>query len=69
MQMGLSPRTFAIATCLAASCSFVTPFEPAAALVYGPGRYGVRDFLRVGAPVTLVSLVIITILVPLIWPF
>lgn len=69
MQMGLNPRTFAIATCLAASCSFVTPFEPAAALVYGPGRYGVKDFLRVGAPVTFVSLVIITIMVPLIWPF
>jgi di/tricarboxylate transporter len=69
MEMGLNPRTFAIATCLAASCSFVTPFEPAAALVYGPGRYGVRDFLRVGAPVTIVSLVIITLMVPLVWPF
>lgn len=69
MEMGLNPRTFAIATCLAASCSFVTPFEPAAALVYGAGRYRVTDFLRVGAPVTLVSLVILTIMVPLIWPF
>jgi di/tricarboxylate transporter len=69
MEMHLDPRTFAIATCLAASCSFVTPFEPAAALVYGPGRYRVTDFLRVGAPVTIVSLVIITIMVPLIWPF
>jgi di/tricarboxylate transporter len=69
MEMQINPRTFAIATCLAASCSFVTPFEPAAALVYGPGRYRVTDFLRVGAPVTIVSLVVITIMVPLIWPF
>ena len=69
MEMGLNPRTFAIATCLAASCSFVTPFEPAAALVYGAGRYRVIDFLRVGTPVTLISLVILAIGVPLVWPF
>ncbi len=69
MEMGLSPRTFAIATCLAASCSFMTPFEPAAALVYGPGRYRVLDFVRVGAPATIVCLAILTIGVPLIWPF
>ena len=69
MQTGMNPRTFAIATCLAASCSFVTPFEPAAALVYGPGRYRVLDFLRAGAPVTAISLVLIAIGVPLVWPF
>jgi di/tricarboxylate transporter len=69
MEMGLNPRTFAMATCLAASCSFVTPFEPAAALVYGAGRYRVLDFLRVGTPLTLVSLAILTIGVPLVWPF
>lgn len=69
MEMGLNPRTFAIATCLAASCSFVTPFEPAAALVYGAGRYRVVDFLRVGTPLTLLSLVILAIGVPLVWPF
>jgi di/tricarboxylate transporter len=69
MELGLNPRTFAIATCLAASCSFVTPFEPAAALVYGAGRYRVTDFLRAGAPVTLVCVVILAIGVPLVWPF
>jgi di/tricarboxylate transporter len=69
MHTGMNPRTFAIATCLAASCSFVTPFEPAAALVYGPGRYRVLDFLRAGAPVTAISLVLIAIGVPLVWPF
>ncbi|HEU4614823.1 MAG TPA: SLC13 family permease [Kofleriaceae bacterium] len=69
MELGLNPRTFAIATCLAASCSFVTPFEPAAALVYGAGRYRVTDFLRAGAPVTLVCIVILAIGVPMVWPF
>jgi di/tricarboxylate transporter len=69
IDLGLNPRTFAIATCLAASCSFVTPFEPASALVYGAGRYRVRDYLLVGTPVTIVTLVALAIGVPLVWPF
>jgi di/tricarboxylate transporter len=69
IDLGLNPRTFAIATCLAASCSFVTPFEPASALVYGAGRYRVRDYLLVGTPVTIVTLVVLAIGVPLVWPF
>lgn len=67
--MGLDPRTFAIGTCLAASCSFMTPLEPSAALVYGPGRYRFTDFLRVGGPVTALALVVLTFGVPLMWPF
>jgi di/tricarboxylate transporter len=69
MDIGVNPRTFAIATCLAASCAFVTPFEPAAALVYGAGRYRVKDFLRVGTPITIASLAILGVGVPLVWPF
>jgi acetyl esterase/lipase len=38
LDMGLEPRAFAMGICLAASYSFLTPLEPSAALVYGPGR-------------------------------
>lgn len=69
LSMGLDPRTFALGTCLAASCSFLTPLEPSAALVYGPGRYRFSDFLRVGGPLTLLMLVLLTLAVPLVWPF
>lgn len=69
LEMGLDPRTFALGTCLAASCSFLTPLEPSAALVYGPGRYRFSDFLRVGGPLTLLMLVLLTLAVPLVWPF
>lgn len=68
-SMGLDPRTFAIGTCLAASCSFMTPLEPSAALVYGPGRYRFSDFVRVGLPLTLLMLVLLTFAVPVVWPF
>ncbi|RKG92969.1 SLC13 family permease [Corallococcus terminator] len=69
MDMGLDPRAFALGTCLAASCSFLTPLEPSAALVYGPGRYRFVDFLRVGTPLTVLMLVLLTFAVPLVWPF
>ena len=67
-MLELEPRPFAIATCLAASCSFMTPLEPSAALVYGPGHYRFADFLRAGTPLTLVLLVLFVLLVPMVWP-
>lgn len=69
VDLGLQPRTFALGTCLAASCSFLTPLEPSAALVFGPGRYRFADFLRVGTPLTLLLLALLTVAVPLVWPF
>lgn len=69
MELGLAPRTFAMGVCFAASCSFVTPLEPSAALVFGPGRYRFADFLRVGAPLTALMLAVLAIGIPLVWPF
>jgi di/tricarboxylate transporter len=69
LDMGLEPRAFAMGICLAASYSFLTPLEPSAALVYGPGRYRFRDFLRVGTPLSVLMLALLTVAVPLVWPF
>ncbi len=68
-RLDVDPRPLAIAVTLAGSCSFITPLEPAAMLVYGAGRYRFRDFVRVGTPLTLALLVLIALLVPAIWPF
>lgn len=65
---GLNPRTFAIMIAVAASCSYLTPLEPACLLVYGPGRYTFRDFVKVGAPLTVLIFAIAMLLVPRIWP-
>jgi len=67
-QLGLNPRSFAVMIALGASCSFLTPLEPAALLVYGPGNYRFFDFLKVGLLLTVAILVIAMLLVPLIWP-
>lgn len=67
-QMGADPRPFAVMVTLSASLSFVAPFEPALLLVYGPGQYRLRDFLRAGVPVTLLSLGILLVMIPMLWP-
>ena len=67
-QMGLSPRTFAILITLAASLSFITPFEPSCLIVYGPGKYRFRDFMVCGLPLTLLVVVMLVVLVPMVWP-
>lgn len=68
VQAGLNPRSFAIMIAVAASCSYLTPLEPACLLVYGPGRYTFRDFVKVGAPLTLLIFGIAMAIVPRVWP-
>ena len=68
-QLQLDPRPFAIIIAVAASCSYLTPLEPACLMVYGPGRYRFVDFLRVGAPLTVLIFVLSLFFVPRIWPF
>lgn len=68
MQLGLNPRTFAVMIAVAASCSYLTPLEPSCLMVYGPGRYRFRDFLIVGAPLTLLVYGLAILLVPRLWP-
>lgn len=67
-EMGVAPRSVAILVTLAASLSFIAPFEPACLLVYGPGRYRFRDFVTVGLPLTALVFVALLLLVPRIWP-
>lgn len=68
VKMGHDPRSFAVLVTLAASLSFVTPFEPACLIVYGPGRYRFRDFLLCGLPLTALMVVILMVMVPVLWP-
>jgi len=68
LQLGLNPRTFAAMIAVAASCSFLTPLEPACLMVYGPGEYRFVDFLKVGSLLTILVYLIAIIMVPMIWP-
>lgn len=68
LQLDLNPRTFAMMIAVGASCSYLTPLEPACLMVYGPGRYRFADFLRVGSPLTVLIYLLAIVLVPLAWP-
>jgi di/tricarboxylate transporter len=68
LALGLNPRAFAVAVTYAASCSFLTPLEPACVLVYTPGRYRFFDFVKVGSILTLAVFAIVIWLVPVFWP-
>jgi di/tricarboxylate transporter len=67
-QLGLNPRAFAVAITYAASCSFLTPLEPACVLIYTPGRYRFFDFVKVGSILTVVVFAVIMLLVPVFFP-
>ena len=68
-EMGASPYPFAMTVALAASAAFMTPVSsPVNTLVVGPGNYRFTDFLRIGVPFTLVTLLVTVLLVPLLLP-
>jgi len=66
-KLGASGRTFAIAVMLAASVSFIAPFEPSCILVYGPGKYRFMDFVKVGLGLTIVLTLVVLPLIPVFW--
>ena len=68
-HLGVAPQPFAMTVALAASTAFVTPMaSPVNALVAGPGGYRFIDFVRIGAPLAIISLLITVALVPLLMP-
>jgi len=67
-RLGVDSRPFAIIVAVAASCSFITPFEPACLLVYGTGHYRFRDFIKVGIGLTGIAGLIALLVVPRLWP-
>jgi di/tricarboxylate transporter len=68
IELGVDPRAFAIAVMIAASVSLITPFEPSCIIVYGPGKYRFVDFLKSGAGVTIISVILMMIFIPIFWP-
>ena len=68
--LGIDPRPLIIAIAFGASASFMTPVGyQTNLLVYGPGSYRFSDYIKVGAPLTVVFWILATLLIPLVWPF
>ena len=68
--MGVDPRPFVIATCVAASASFATPIGyQTNTYVYGVGGYRFTDFIKVGVPLNIICFIVTVIVVPMVWDF
>lgn len=68
-DLGAAPHPFAMTVALAASAAFMTPVSsPVNTLVVGPGKYAFGDFVKVGVPLALISLVVTVTLMPLVLP-
>ncbi|AEG02915.1 SLC13 family permease [Methylomonas methanica] len=65
----LNPEPFVFATMIAASASFATPLGYQTNLmVYGPGGYHFKDFMRAGVPMNILVGITTISLIPFIWP-
>jgi di/tricarboxylate transporter len=68
-QTQLDPRPFAIVILFGATLSFLTPIGyQTNTLVWSMGGYRYGDFARLGAPLTVLTIVVILISVPLLFP-
>jgi di/tricarboxylate transporter len=67
--LGLDARPLVVAVMIAASCAFATPIGyQTNTLIYGPGGYRFTDFMRIGIPLNVSMAVIVSLIIPLIWP-
>jgi len=68
-QLGYRPEAFLMATAVGAGCDFLTPIgHQCNTLVMGPGGYRFGDYARLGAPLSLIVLVVGTPLILWVWP-
>lgn len=67
---GISPYTLMMVLAVSSSASFISPIShPANILVMGPGGYRFSDYVKLGLPLTLVTMVLAIYLISIFWKF
>jgi di/tricarboxylate transporter len=67
ITVGGDPRAFALLVALVASNNFLIATNQATALVVSPGNYSTKEFLRLGAPLTLIYIAVVMVMINLLF--
>jgi di/tricarboxylate transporter len=68
--LGFSVDPFLMAVAYASVTAFMTPIgHPCNTLVLGPGGYRFSDYLRMGLPLSILTALTASLLIPVFWPF
>jgi di/tricarboxylate transporter len=62
-----APEAYVVTVAMAAVTAMLTPLSHHNLLIYGAGGYRFSDFLRVGAPLTLLLALVVVWLAPVLW--
>ena len=69
-ELGYRPEAFLLAVAIGAGCDFLTPIgHQCNTLVMGPGGYKFGDYWRLGAPLSLLVVLVGVPALMLVWPF
>lgn len=68
-QLGVQPYAFLMAVAVASSMAFASPVaSPVNTLVMAAGKYQFRDYVKIGAPLILITLILSLVFLPILWP-
>jgi di/tricarboxylate transporter len=69
-ELGVQPYAFMMGVAVAASMAFASPVaSPVNTMVMGAGNYRFGDYVRVGVPLVIITLLVSVLALPLLWPF
>jgi len=69
-DLGYAPEAFLLAVAIGAGCDFLTPIgHQCNTLVMGPGGYKFSDYWRLGAPLSVLVVLVAVPMLMLVWPF
>jgi len=69
-SLGYAPEAFLMAVAIGAGCDFLTPIgHQCNTLVMGPGGYKFGDYWRLGAPLSILVVLVGVPLLMIVWPF